>query len=119
MKIQIIIIYRDQSGCFYAQIDSSTDDNAVREICLEAVRADNVPGIDPNISKRAFRKHVVDRFHVKKAWFVIRPNVPFGSKIGPPFYCPFLHDRFFKTSKHRNLWPENLQLIRDDLHYHL
>ncbi len=119
MKIKIDILYKSQSGSFHAEIDPAIGDKTVRRICLEAVQAGNVSGIDADIPKRAFRKYVVERFHGEEVSFKIRSKGAFGSKSAPPFYCPFLHDRYFKTSKQRESWPENVEQIRDDLHYHL
>lgn len=74
----INITYDGQSGNFLAQLDLAQDDASIRRICEEAVRAAEVDGISPEIRRRAFANHVIDRFHGDPVRLVVRPKVPFG-----------------------------------------
>jgi len=59
-------------------MDPGVDDNTIKNICEEAVRAGEVPGVAANIPKNAFANFVIDRFHGDQPRFVVRPKVPFG-----------------------------------------
>ena len=78
-NVLINITYQGQSGNYYATIDPGTDDQTVRNVCEEAVRAGEVPGIRQSIGKNAFANFVIDRFNnAFETRFVLRPKVPFG-----------------------------------------
>ena len=79
MSVLINITYHGQSGNYLVNIDQGVDDNTVKRVCEEAVRAGEVPGITANIPKNAFANFVIDRFHGGQTRFVVRPKVPFGA----------------------------------------
>ena len=78
MNVLINITWQGQSGNYLVNMDQGVDDNTIKNICEEAVRAGEVPGISPHIPKHAFANFVVDRFHGDPTRFVVRPKVPFG-----------------------------------------
>jgi hypothetical protein len=78
MNILINITYQGQSGNYLVDLDPGLDDNTIKNICEEAVRAGEVPGISPGIARNAFANFVIDRFQGEPARFVVRPKVPFG-----------------------------------------
>jgi hypothetical protein len=86
MNVLINITYRGQSGNYVVPIDPGVDDNTIRRLCEEAVRAGEVPGIAPDIPGNAFVNFVIDRFHGDQVRFVVRPKVPFGTSAlcAPP-----------------------------------
>src|SRR5205823_7718156 len=63
---------------YLVNMDAGVDDNTIKNVCEEAVRSGEVPGISPNIPKNAFANFVIDRFHGDQTRFVVRPKVPFG-----------------------------------------
>ena len=79
MNVLINITWQGQSGNYLVNMDQGVDDNTIKNVCEEAVRAGEVPGIPSNIPKNAFANFVIDRFHGDPARFVVRPKVPFGS----------------------------------------
>jgi len=79
MNVLINITYQGQSGNYYVNIDPGVDDRTVKNICEEAVRGGEVPGISVNIPRNAFANFVIDRFHDNQTRFVVRPKVPFGA----------------------------------------
>ena len=80
MQVLINITYQGQSGNYLVDIDPGVDDNTIRNVCQEAVRAGEVLGINPNIPGNAFAHFVIDRFHTNpQTRFVVRPKVPFGN----------------------------------------
>lgn len=79
MNVLINITYQGQSGNYLVDMDPGVDDNAIKNICEEAVRTGEVPGIDPSIPRGAFRNFVIDRFQGNQVRFVVRPKVPFGA----------------------------------------
>ena len=78
MNVLINITYHGQSGNYLVNLDPGLDDRTIKNICEEAVRAGNVPGIDPGIPRNAFANFVIDRFNTEPVRFVVRPKVPFG-----------------------------------------
>jgi len=78
MNVLINITWQGQSGNYLVNMDQGVDDNTIKNICEEAVRSGEVPGISPNIPKRAFANFVIDRFQGEQPRFVVRPKVPFG-----------------------------------------
>ena len=78
MNALINITWQGQSGNSLVNIDQGVDDNTIKNICEEAVRAGEVPGISPYIPKNAYANFVIDRFHGDQTRFVARPKVPFG-----------------------------------------
>ena len=78
MNVLLNITWQGQSGNYLVNIDPGVDDNTIKNICEEAVRAREVPGISLDIPKNAFANFVIDRFHGDQARFVVRPKVPFG-----------------------------------------
>src|SRR5215467_14642970 len=78
MNVLINITYQGQSGNYVVNIDPGVDDATIKNVCEEAVRAGEVPGISPAIPKRAFANFVIDRFQGPQPRFVVRPKVPFG-----------------------------------------
>jgi hypothetical protein len=79
MNVLINITYQGQSGNYLVNIDPGVDDNTIKNICEEAVRAGEVPGLSADIPRNAFANFVIDRFHGAQARFVVRPKVPFGA----------------------------------------
>jgi hypothetical protein len=77
-NVLINITWQGQSGNYVVRLDPGVDDATIRNLCEEAVRSGEVPGIRPNIPKHAFANFVIDRFHGGQARFVVRPKVPFG-----------------------------------------
>jgi hypothetical protein len=73
------ITWQGQSGNYLVNIDPGVDDNTIRNICEEAVRSGEVPGVSPNIPRHAFANFVIDRFQSEQPRFVVRPKVPFGA----------------------------------------
>jgi hypothetical protein len=78
MNVLINITWQGQSGNYLVNMDTGVDDNTIKNVCEEAVRSGEVPGISPNIPKNAFANFVIDRFHDGQTRFVVRPKVPFG-----------------------------------------
>ena len=78
MNVLLNITWQGQSGNYLVNLDPGLDDNTIKNVCEEAVRAGEVPGISPNIPKNAFANFVIDRFHGDQTRFVVRPKVPFG-----------------------------------------
>ena len=78
MNVLINITWQGQSGNYHVNIDPGADDYTIKNVVEEAVRNGEVPGISPNIPKRAFANFVIDRFHGGQTRFVVRPKVPFG-----------------------------------------
>lgn len=76
--VLINITYAGQSGNWFTQLDVGMDDQNIRRICEEAVRAGEVPGVLTNIPGNAFTNYVIDRFNGEQTRFVVRPKVPFG-----------------------------------------
>jgi len=85
MNVLLNITWQGQSGNYLVQMDPGVDDNIIKSICEEAVRAGEVPGISLDIPRNAFANFVVDRFHGEQTRFVVRPKVPFGRGTPP---CP-------------------------------
>src|ERR1051325_9345841 len=83
MNVLINITWQGQSGNYLVSLDPGVDDNTIKNVCEEAVRAGEVPGISPNLPKGAFANFVIDRFHGEQARFVVRPKVPFGAIPSP------------------------------------
>ena len=81
MNVLINITYQGQSGNYLVNMEPGVDDQTVKNVCEEAVRAGEVAGISPNIPRNAFANFVIDRFHGEQARFVVRPKVPFGANI--------------------------------------
>lgn len=81
MNVLINITWHGQSGNYLVNLDPGVDDNTIKNVCEEAVRSGEVPGISPNIPKRAFTNFVIDRFHDGQTRFVLRPKVPFGCAL--------------------------------------
>lgn len=79
MNVLINITWQGQSGNYLVHMDPGVDDNTIKNICEEAVRSGEVPGIAPNIPRHAFANFVVDRFGGEQPRFVVRPKVPFGA----------------------------------------
>jgi hypothetical protein len=79
MNVLINITYQGQSGNYLVNMDPGVDDATIKNICEEAVRSGEVPGVSPAIPKNAFANFVIDRFHGDQPRFVVRPKVPFGS----------------------------------------
>ncbi len=79
MNVLINMTYQGQSGNYLVNMDPGVDDQTIKSVCEEAVRAGEVAGISPNIPRNAFANFVVDRFHGEQIRFVVRPKVPFGS----------------------------------------
>ena len=79
MNVLINITWQGQSGNYLVNMDPGSDDNTIKRVCEEAVRAGEVPGISPGLPKNAFANFVIDRFHGDQTRFVVRPKVPFGS----------------------------------------
>lgn len=89
MNVLINITYQGQSGNYLVNLDPGLDDKTIKSICEEAVRAGEVPGIDPHIPRNAFANFVIDRFNTEPVRFVVRPKVPFGrNPIGARTVCP-------------------------------
>jgi len=82
MNVLINITWQGQSGNYLVSMDQGVDDSTIKNICEEAVRAGEVPGISPSIPKNAFANFVIDRFHGEQTRFVVRPKVPFGGSSG-------------------------------------
>ena len=78
MNVLINITWQGQSGNYFVNINPGVDDATIKNICEEAVRAGEVPGVSPNIPRHAFGNFVIDRFHNEQVRFVVRPKVPFG-----------------------------------------
>lgn len=79
MSVLINLTYNGRSGNYRADIEAGLDDQSVRRLCEEAVRAGEVAGLPGGIPDDAFRNFVIDRFHeTGGARFVVRPKVPFG-----------------------------------------
>ena len=78
MNVLINITYQGQSGNYVVNLDPGLDDKTIKNICEEAVRAGEVPGVDASIPRRAFANFVIDRFNSDPVRFVLRPKVPFG-----------------------------------------
>jgi hypothetical protein len=83
MNVLINITYQGQSGNYLVDLDPGLDDNTIKNVCEEAIRAGEVPGIAAGIPPHAFANFVLDRFHGNQARFVLRPKVPFGAKCLP------------------------------------
>jgi hypothetical protein len=83
MNVLINITWQGQSGNYLVNLDPGVDDNTIKNVCEEAVRAGEVPGISPNLPKGAFANFVIDRFRGEQARFVVRPKVPFGATPHP------------------------------------
>jgi len=79
MNVLINITWQGQSGNYLVNMDPGSDDNTIKRVCEEAVRAGEVPGISPGLPKNAFANFVIDRFHGDQTRLVVRPKVPFGS----------------------------------------
>ena len=79
MNVLLNITWQGQSGNYLVNMDPGVDDNTVKNVCEEAVRSGEVPGISPHIPRNAFANFVVDRFQSEQPRFVIRPKVPFGA----------------------------------------
>ncbi len=80
MNVLLNITYQGQSGNYLVNIEPGVGDNTVKNICEEAVRNGEVPGISVELPRNAFANFVIDRFHGEQVRFVIRPKVPFGSR---------------------------------------
>jgi hypothetical protein len=81
MNVLINITYQGQSGNYLVDLDPGLDDNTIKNVCEEAIRAGEVPGIAAGIPAHAFANFVLDRFHGNQARFVLRPKVPFGACV--------------------------------------
>ncbi|MEM7394928.1 MAG: hypothetical protein AAF492_21560 [Verrucomicrobiota bacterium] len=81
MYVLINLTWQGRSGNYTAKIDPGVNDNTIRRVCEEAVRAGEVPGLPSNIPYNAFANFVIDRFHGDPVRFVIRPKVPFGAGV--------------------------------------
>ncbi len=79
MNVLLNITYQGQSGNYLVNIEPGVDDNTIKNICEEAVRNGEVPGISVTLPRNAFANFVIDRIHGDQVRFVIRPKVPFGS----------------------------------------
>ena len=79
MNVLINVTYQGQSGNYLVAIDPGVDDNTIKNVCEEAVRAGEVNGLSPNIPNNAFANYVIDRFQGDPVRFVVRPKVPFGA----------------------------------------
>jgi len=78
MNVLINITWQGQSGNYFVNIDPGVDDATIKNICEEAVRGGEVPGLSRNLPRHAFANFVIDRFHNEQVRFVVRPKVPFG-----------------------------------------
>ena len=78
--VLVNITYAGQSGNWFTQLDTGSDDNTIRRLCEEAVRGGEVSGVPTNIPGNAFANFVIDRFNGtgEQTRFVVRPKVPFG-----------------------------------------
>jgi hypothetical protein len=79
MNVLINITWQGQSGNYLVNMDEGVDDNTIKNVCEEAVRSGEVPGISTAIPKNAFANFVIDRFNGNPTRFVVRPKVPFGA----------------------------------------
>ena len=78
MNVLINITYQGQSGNYLVNMDAGVDDATIKNICEEAVRSGEVPGISAALPQNAFANFVIDRFDGNQPRFVVRPKVPFG-----------------------------------------
>jgi hypothetical protein len=78
MNVLVNITWQGQSGNYLVNMDPGLNDDTIKGICEEAVRAGEVPGITLDIPKNAFANFVIDRFQGEQPRFVVRPKVPFG-----------------------------------------
>ncbi len=79
MNVLINITWQGQSGNYLVNMEPGVDDNTIKRVCEEAVRAGEVPGITSAIPRNAFANFVIDRFQGPQPRFVVRPKVPFGA----------------------------------------
>ena len=79
MSVLMNVTYNGLSGNFFAQLPAGMNDDTIRRVVEEAVRAGEVPGLPPNIPGNAFADHVIDRVgDANQARYIVRPKVPFG-----------------------------------------
>ncbi len=78
MNVLINITYQGQSGNYLVNMDPGVDDATIKNVCEEAVRSGEVPGVSPAIPRNAFANFVIDRVHGDQPRFVVRPKFPFG-----------------------------------------
>ena len=82
MNVLINITYHGQSGNYLVNMDPGVDDATIKNICEEAVRSGEVPGVSPAIPKNAFANFVIDRFHGDQPRFRARVAPPSGGRRG-------------------------------------